>query len=57
MLSLNGLTYRNVKENIAREPVYFFTMILIEMLMLAFNSMLFSRMSRKFVRKALSWIF
>ena len=29
MLSLNGLTYRNVKENIAREPVYFFTMILI----------------------------
>ena len=43
MLSLNGLTYRNVKENIAREPVYFFTMILIEMLMLAFNSMLFSK--------------
>lgn len=30
MLSLTGLTYRNVKENIAREPVYFFTMILIE---------------------------
>ena len=57
MLSLNGLTYRNVKENIAREPVYFFTMILIEMLMLAFNSMLFQRMSRKFVRKALSWMF
>ena len=24
MLSLTGLTYRNVKENIAREPVLFF---------------------------------
>lgn len=41
MLSLTGLTYRNVKENIAREPVYFFTMILIEALMFAFDSMLF----------------
>ena len=43
MLSLTGLTYRNVKENIAREPVYFFTMILIEALMFAFDSMLFSK--------------
>lgn len=43
MLHLDSLTWRNTMETIKREPVYFFTMIVVEALMLAFDSMLFSK--------------
>ena len=42
MLSISQLVWRNVKNTIKREPVYFLTMTLIAALMFAFNSMLFS---------------
>lgn len=47
MLSKNQLARRNVKTAIIREPVYFFTMILIAALMFAFNSLFFSEDVRR----------
>lgn len=43
MLSKNQLARRNVKNAITREPVYYFTMVLIAALMFAFNSLFFSK--------------
>lgn len=42
MLSKNQLARRNVKNAIIREPIYFFTMVLIAAFMFAFHSLFFS---------------